>query len=141
MTPPESNFPQTDDGPVTHPETILVIEDGEALRDLVCELLGGLGYKAVAVADGPSALDLVAGGLQFNLLFTDIRLPRGMNGHELAEKISAMRPGVKILYTSGYSGKTVPDGLLSGDAPFLSKPYRRATLAAAVRKALARRGN
>ncbi len=99
--------------------------------------LPSLGYKTVAAADGPAALALVGNGETFDLLFTDVVMPGGMTGRQLADEVEKLRPGTKVLYTSGYSDETVMDGgRLDDGVLLLSKPYRKARLAQMIRQAL-----
>ncbi|MEI4261572.1 ATP-binding protein [Roseovarius sp. D0-M9] len=118
-------------------EAILVVEDDTMVREYLINQLKGLGYRVVGAASGPIAMDLLKQAQQFDLLLTDIMLPDGMNGHQLAETIRKMRPEMKVLFTSGYTEKAIVDcGRLDANVEFLSKPYRRAQLAAKVRKVL-----
>ncbi|MDA9501113.1 ATP-binding protein [Bradyrhizobium sp. CCBAU 11357] len=119
-------------------ETILVVEDDPLVQGYVIAQIGGLGYRTLAASDGASALALVDQGAKFDLLFTDIIMPGGMNGHELAEAVRLRRPGVRVLYTSGYTDNTiVHDGHLDPGVALLFKPYRKAELAQKIREALA----
>jgi PAS domain S-box-containing protein len=119
-------------------ETILVVEDDPLVQGYVIAQLGGLGYRTLAAGDGASALALVDQGAKFDLLFTDIIMPGGMNGHELAEAVRLRRPGVRVLYTSGYTDNTiVHDGQLDPGVALLFKPYRKAELAQKIREVLA----
>ncbi|MFK4382073.1 PAS domain S-box-containing protein [Bradyrhizobium sp. USDA 223] len=119
-------------------ETILVVEDDPLVQGYVIAQLGGLGYRTLAASDGASALTLVDQGAGFDLLFTDIIMPGGMNGHELAEAVRLRRPGVRVLYTSGYTDNTiVHDGHLDPGVALLFKPYRKAELSQKIREVLA----
>ncbi len=118
-------------------ETILVVEDDVLVRNFVTAQLHSLGYKSIAVADGRAALDLVDSGEPFDLLFTDIIMPGGMNGRELAAAVKQRRPGTKVLYTSGYTDNAMAQrGQFDGDVLFLTKPYRRNQLDDVIRRAL-----
>ena len=118
-------------------ETILLVEDDEMLREVVEETLVGLGYQVRSAADATGALALASDPQEhFDLLFTDVVLP-GMNGHELAQRLKAARPGLRVLYASGYTPDIVGrKGVVEGTAPFIEKPFREETLAAKVREAL-----
>ncbi|MGX7744330.1 ATP-binding protein [Rhodopseudomonas parapalustris] len=119
-------------------ETILLVEDDELVRNFALAQLRGLGYRTVAAADGASALAEVKRGTPFDLLLTDIIMPGGMNGRELADEVARLRP-VKVLYTSGYTENAiVHHGRLDPGVLLLSKPFRRADLARMVRAALNR---
>jgi nitrogen-specific signal transduction histidine kinase/CheY-like chemotaxis protein len=120
-------------------ETVLVVEDNEGVRAVVSRQLRDLGYKVVE-ADGPRrALDLLTNAdLAVDVLFTDLVMP-GMNGVELAEAVAKLRPGLPILFTSGYSGSSLmSDERLRQDGRFLSKPYRKQDLAKMLRELLDR---
>ena len=118
-------------------ETIFVVEDDNLVRNFVTAQLQSLGYKTVAASDAKSALELIATGQKFDLLFTDVVIPGGMSGRELAEKVAALRPGLKVLYTSGYTDNAiVHHGKLDDGVMLLTKPYRRNQLAEMIRKAL-----
>jgi CheY-like chemotaxis protein len=118
-------------------ETILVVEDDPLVRDFVVTQLGGLGYKTIAAADGLEALAVVERGEEFDLLFTDVIMPSGINGPELSEQIAKRCPGAKVLFTSGYTDNTmINDGRLDAGVLLLSKPYRKSQLARMVRLAL-----
>jgi PAS domain S-box-containing protein len=118
-------------------ETILVVEDDLMVRNFVITQLHALGYKTVAAADSRAALALVDSGQPFDLLFTDVVMPGGMTGRQLAEEVNKRRPGTKVLYTSGYTANAiVHHGRLDEGVMLLSKPYRSSQLARMVRLAL-----
>jgi CheY-like chemotaxis protein len=119
-------------------ETILVVEDDALVRNFVTAQLAGLGYKAVAAADGPAALAQLKNDERVDLLFTDVVMPGGMSGRQLADEAEKIRPGMKVLYTSGYTDDTIMHhGRLDPGVLLLQKPYRKGELARMVRKALA----
>ena len=95
-----------------------------------------LGYRVITAASGPAALDLLRQSGDIDLLFTDVVMPGGMFGPELARQALQLRPELKVLFTSGYSQNPVsaPDAI--GDARILTKPFRRRDLAAMLRSAL-----
>ena len=118
-------------------ETIFVVEDDALVRNFVTAQLQSLGYKTIAAADGRAALELIEAGQAFDLLFTDVVIPGGMSGRELADEVARRRPGVKVLYTSGYTDNAiVHHGKLDDGVMLLTKPYRRNQLAEMIRKAL-----
>jgi PAS domain S-box-containing protein len=118
-------------------ETIFIVEDDALVRNFVTAQLQSLGYQTVAAADSKAALELIEAGQAFDLLFTDVVIPGGMSGRELAEEIAKRRPGVKVLYTSGYTDNAiVHHGKLDDGVMLLTKPYRRNQLAEMIRKAL-----
>jgi PAS domain S-box-containing protein len=132
-----SEAPVSDAAAFDGHETVLVVEDDELVRNSVIEQLHGLGYATIAAGSGPEALAVVDSGAAFDLLFTDIVMPGGMNGRELGKEVGRRRPGVKVLYTSGYSENAVDhDGRLDPDVVLLSKPYRKAELALKIREVL-----
>jgi PAS domain S-box-containing protein len=118
-------------------ETILVVEDDELVRNFVATQLQSLGYQTIDAADGPTALASVANGEKFDLLFTDVILPNSMTGRQLADEMTKRRPGIKVLYTSGYTDSAiVHQGRLDAGVMLLSKPYRKSQLARMIRQAL-----
>jgi PAS domain S-box-containing protein len=118
-------------------ETILVVEDDALTRKFVVSQLESLGYKIVSAATGAEALALVDQGVTFDLLFTDVIMPGGVNGRELAEEMAKRRPLLRILYTSGYAEDAiVHHGRLDPGVALLNKPYRKADLARQIRQAL-----
>ncbi|MFK4507850.1 CHASE3 domain-containing protein [Bradyrhizobium daqingense] len=118
-------------------ETIFVVEDDSLVRNFVTAQLQSLGYRTVAASDGRSALELIDAGQKFDLLFTDVVIPGGMSGRDLADEVARRRPGLKVLYTSGYTDNAiVHHGKLDDGVMLLTKPYRRNQLAEMIRKAL-----
>jgi CheY-like chemotaxis protein len=118
-------------------ETILVVEDDALVRGFVIMQLHSLGYRTVAVADGRAALAYVDSGQPLDLLFTDVVMPGGMTGRQLAVEVTTRRPGTKLLYTSGYTENSiVHHGRLDRGVMLLSKPYRKSELSSMVRLAL-----
>ena len=121
-------------------ETILVVEDDAMVRNFVIAQLHSLGYKTIAAADGPSALAYVTDGPPFDLLFTDVIMPGGMTGRQLADEVAKRRPGTPTLYTSGYTDNSiVHHGRLDEGVLLLTKPYRKPQLAQMLRRALSGR--
>ena len=111
-------------------ETILVVEDDEYVRTATSDMLGELGYRVVMAADGPSALQLVGEHPEIKLLFTDVGLPGGMNGRQLADAARATRPDLPVLFTTGYARNAiVHQGRLDPGIHLLSKPFTFAELA------------
>jgi PAS domain S-box-containing protein len=119
-------------------ETILLVEDETALRELVQEILQRKGYRVLQAATGVRALELWARHKDdVDLLLTDMMLPEGVSGAELAERVLRDRADLKIIYSSGYSFDVVGvDTDAPGGAHFLQKPYDPETLALAVRNCL-----
>ncbi|MGN6315234.1 PAS domain S-box protein [Trinickia sp.] len=111
-------------------ETILVVEDDESVRASTSEMLRELGYRVVVAADGASALRLVGERPDIRLLFTDVGLPGGMNGRQLADAARATRPELPVLFTTGYARNAiVHHGRLDPGIHLLSKPFTYAELA------------
>ena len=115
-------------------ETVLVVEDEEIVRELVCEVLIEQGYNVICAADGMEALRVANDfDATIHLLVTDVIMPQ-MNGHELAAKLSVLRPEMKILYVSGYSDNDIGDhGVLDPRFELLQKPFTPQTLARKIR--------
>lgn len=118
-------------------EIILVVEDDALVRDFVIAQLHSLRYRTVAVADGQAALAYLESGGQFDLLFTDVVMPGGMTGRQLADEFIKIRPSTKVLYTSGYTEDAIMDeGRIERGVMLLAKPYRKSGLASMIRLAL-----
>jgi CheY-like chemotaxis protein len=118
-------------------ETILVVEDDPLVRNFVVAQLQGLGYRTIAAADSRAAMAVVENGEPFDLLFTDVILSGGMTGRQLADAVAKHRPGLKVLYTSGYTDNSiVHHGRLDQGVLLLTKPYRKTQLAQMIRQAL-----
>jgi PAS domain S-box-containing protein len=119
-------------------ETILVVEDDKLVRDYVLTQLHSLGYVTLDAANAAEALAIVGAGQPFDLLFTDVIMPGNMNGRQLADEIAKTRPGLKVLFTSGYTENAIiHHGRLDSGILLLAKPYRKSDMAAMIRKALA----
>lgn len=122
----------------TGTETILLVEDDALVRTYASAQLRALGYRVVAAENAQRAIEAVEQGCAPDLLFTDMIMPGGMNGRDLAERLRRFRPGLKVLYTSGYAHGAI-DGAPDNAAPvghLLGKPYRRRGLASKVREVL-----
>jgi nitrogen-specific signal transduction histidine kinase len=118
-------------------ELILAVEDDAAVRTQVELQLRNLGYRVVAAPDGRTALEALQAHPDVGLLFTDVIMPGGMNGRDLAAQAARLRPGLKVLFTSGYAENAiVHQGRLDPGVHLLNKPYRRQDLAKKVRQAL-----
>jgi len=118
-------------------ETILVVEDDALVRNYVNAQLHSLGYSTLLASNATEALTLIERGSDFDLLFTDVIMPGAMNGRQLAEAAVKLRPGIKVLYTSGYTENAiVHHGRLDPGVLLLPKPYRKADLARMIRTAL-----
>ena len=119
-------------------ETILVVEDEVAVRELACMALRKRGYKVLHASNGPAAVEVwEKGTTPVDLLLTDMVMPNGMSGGELAKNLIARNPKLKIIYTSGYSPEILKqDSLLAQGINFLPKPYDLPALLKAVRLCL-----
>ena len=118
-------------------ETILVVEDDALVRQYVVAQLESLRYAVLAAASAREALDMIAGGRAFDLLFTDVILGSGFNGPALADEILRLRPGVKVLYTSGYTKDALAtNGRIDPGVALITKPYRKIDLARKIRAVL-----
>jgi PAS domain S-box-containing protein len=118
-------------------ETILFVEDDPMVRQYTGQQIVGLGYDVITAENAVQALGLVENGRAPDLLFTDVMMPGGMNGRQLALKLRERWPDLRVLYTSGYAhGRLTIDGESVPSKYVLSKPYRRADLAAKLRDAL-----
>ncbi len=118
-------------------ETVLVVEDEASVRNLACRVLAAHGYAVLAAPDGPEALNVVARQTEpIQVLVTDVVMP-GMNGWELAERLRARLPDLKVLFVSGYPRDTIErSGGPPRGAQLLQKPYGGETLARRVRAVL-----
>jgi CheY-like chemotaxis protein len=118
-------------------EIVLVVEDDADVRRHVVSQVKDLGYRVIEAADGPQALRLLDDGAPVDLLFTDVVMPEGMTGRQLADAAILRRPNLKIVFTSGYTENAiVHQGKLDPGVHFLVKPYRRQDLARKLREAL-----
>lgn len=127
-------FAQSADDMPTGSETILIVEDDRKVRETAAMLLEDLGYTVVSAASGPKALEALAVMGTVDLVFTDMVMPEGMNGHQLADRIREAFPKIKILLTSGYPRDAFKDGRRYA---LIQKPYTHRDLAFRVRQTLA----
>ncbi|HEY4470675.1 MAG TPA: PAS domain S-box protein [Stellaceae bacterium] len=115
---------------------ILVVEDDPEVLDVTVEMLRTLGWEVLTAPDGPSGLSVLRRDADIDVLFSDIVMPRGMNGVELAREARRLRPELRVLLASGYPASALPTGNAGsedGEFPFLSKPYRASELARKLR--------
>jgi CheY-like chemotaxis protein len=118
-------------------ETILVVEDDRLVRENVVTQLRSLGYTTLAAGNAAEALALIDKTAQIDLLFTDVVMPGPINGRQLANEAVKRRPGLKVLFTSGYTENAiVHHGRLDPGVLLLAKPYRKTDLAVMVRTAI-----
>jgi signal transduction histidine kinase len=119
-------------------ESILIVEDDALVREYVVTQIGRLGYDTLAANNAAEALAIINGPGRIDLLFTDVIMPGAMNGRQLAVAAQTLRPGLKILYTSGYTENAiVHHGRLDAGVLLLPKPYLGSDLARMIRTALA----
>jgi PAS domain S-box-containing protein len=143
-------FPRADGAPIaeaapaprrdtdTHArETVLVVEDDERVRHLTIKRLKLIGYQVLEARDGPGALEILRRGQHVDLVFTDLIMPGGLSGREVAIRAREMRPGIKVLLTSGYAEELVHgDDLQRERLKVLRKPYQQAELVTMLRDVL-----
>ncbi len=119
-------------------ESILIVEDDALVREYVVAQIRRLGYEAVEARNAAEALERIESGRRIDLLFTDVIMPGGMNGRQLATEALKRRPELKVLYTSGYTENAiVHHGRLDAGVLLLPKPYISSDLARMIRTALA----
>jgi len=123
--------------PTRGTETVLVVEDDKALRRAARRILSSAGYTVLEAADGAEALRVLEGHAgPLHLLLTDVVMP-GLSGREVAERLCALRPGLKVLFSSGYTDDSIlRHGVLDRSVHFIAKPFTRAALTRKVRDVL-----
>jgi PAS domain S-box-containing protein len=115
-------------------ETVLVVEDEPVVRDLAVEVLEDLGYRAIEAADGQAGLSIVQSPVRIDLLLTDMGLP-GLNGRQLADLAREVRPGLKVLFITGYAENAVrASGFLEPGMEMITKPFAVDALARRIRE-------
>jgi PAS domain S-box-containing protein len=120
-------------------ETVLVVDDEPAVRMLIVEVLEDNGYRPLEAVDGQSALDILQSPRPIDLLITDVGLPGGMNGRQLADLGRLGRPELKVLFVTGYAeNAAVGDGRLGPGMGVVTKPFATAALAARIRELIER---
>jgi PAS domain S-box-containing protein len=114
-------------------ETVLVVEDEAAVRELVMDVLQELGYKAVHAIDGPSGLKILQSDIKLDLMISDVGLP-GLNGRQLADAARKLRPDLKVLFMTGYAeNATIANGFLDPGMQMITKPFAIEALATRIR--------
>lgn len=118
-------------------ERILFLEDDPFVRDAPVQMLKRQGYEVIEASDGAEAIALLKSGEPFDLLFTDVVLPGGINGVAVAEQALRLQPGIRVLYTTGYCDvEVISDAKLENSDAVVNKPYKRAELLTRVRQIL-----
>jgi len=121
---------QETDGHNAGRETVMIVDDEPAIRMLVMEVLEGLGYTTLEAGDGPSGLKIVQSDVRIDLLVTDVGLPGGMNGRQLADLARLERPELKVLFITGYAENSViGNGHLEPGMRLLTKPFTMQAIA------------
>ena len=141
----ETEPPRTDVATLATPKTVLLAEDDEDVRQLVQDMLASHGYTVLTARDPAEALEQAStyAGI-IDLLLTDVVMPGG-NGRDLGRRMTAVRPGIKVLYTSGYpehghpwsADRAAARSVIEPGAPFLAKPFTREALLQKIRELLA----
>lgn len=128
--------PGEDDGIIGGDEVVLVVEDDVRVRRVAVARLKDAGYRVIEAGAGAEALALIDAHPEIDLLFTDIVMPGGMTGDELAKAVRAVRPHIKVLFTSGYAEPSVAGRELADAGSWLKKPYTAKELADRLRELL-----
>jgi CheY-like chemotaxis protein len=125
-----ADHPRSDQG-----ETVLVVDDEASLRLLMTDILADLGYSALEAADSAAGLKILMSDVRIDLLITDVGLPGGMNGRQVADAARVRRPGLKVLFITGYAeNAAIANGHLEPGMQILAKPFAMSTLANKVRE-------
>ena len=110
-----------------------MVEDDDDVLDVTSELLRQLGYQVQCARNGTDAVEVLKAGTPFDLLFSDVVMPRGINGVELAREAKRLCRGIKVLLTSGNAADVLARHDAEDEFPIIAKPYRRADLAQYLR--------
>gem|GEM_PF-857207 len=114
-------------------EVVLVVEDEPAVLEMAVESLGELGYRTLTATRASEALERLSGPERVDILFSDVVMPGGMNGVQLSVEAQRLRPGLRVLLASGYTGTALDEHGVPADLPLLNKPYQRDELANKLR--------
>ena len=107
---------------MTDKATVLIVDDDGMLRELIVGALRDLGYTVLEAHDGPTALEVVQGPTAIDVVFSDVSMPNGMSGVELATRIGQLRPDIRLILASGFAKGQIAD--IPQNVVFLPKPYR-----------------
>ncbi len=131
---PDRESPETGELPRGAGETVVVVDDEPTVRMLVCEVLSDLGYNAIEAEDGPSGLRALDAADRVDLLITDVGLPGGLNGRQVADAARQRRPGLKVLFITGFAENAVLNhGHLDPGMHVMTKPFAMESLAVRIR--------
>jgi len=118
-------------------QVVLVIDDEPSLRMLIAEILGDVGYTVIEAADGPSGLRLLQTAPRVDMLITDVGLPGGLNGRQVADAARISRPRLQVLFITGYAeNAVVGNGRLDAGMALITKPFAMEALAQKVHQML-----
>ena len=137
--PDRATATKTAPAPAGDSETILIVEDNAEVREVVLKRLDLLGYTTLVAESAPEAVAILQRGERIDLLFSDVVMPGGMSGFDLAKWVRTHRSEVAILLTSGFTGDAAKSGEDDINVRVLAKPYALAGLAQAVRETLEER--
>jgi CheY-like chemotaxis protein len=119
---------------------VLIVDDEPTVRMLVADVLEGLGYAAIEAADGVSGLKVLQSDVHIDLLITDVGLPGGVNGRQMADAARLRRPDLRVLFITGYAeGAGIGEGTLGRGMHLLTKPFSMQSLANQIKAIIARR--
>jgi CheY-like chemotaxis protein len=117
-------------------ERILVVDDNEDLLEVTSAMLTTFGYEVARASNGAEAIKILEQGEEFELLFSDIVMPNGMSGVELAREVRRRNKDIKVLLTSGYAGGVLEQSRAVHEFPIIDKPFRLPDLARRMRSLL-----
>lgn len=124
-----TEFPRSEPG-----ETVLVVDDEPTVRTLIMEILEDLGYIALEAGDGAASLEILHSDRRIDLLITDVGLPGGLNGRQVADAARVWRPGLKVLFITGYAEKSLlSEGQMEPGMAVLTKPFAMDIMATRIR--------
>jgi PAS domain S-box-containing protein len=137
---PEPSIDQPGSPRAVSGETVLIVDDEPSIRMLIAEVLAEFGYRAIEAADGSSALRVLQSDTRIDLLVTDVGLPGGMNGRQLADFGRVARPALKILFITGYAEKVVATGdQLGPGMEVIAKPFAMDVLTAKIKEMISKK--